>query len=168
VAQSDDPGSAVVLANMSWSSFIDHQLDSAVVMSRRALQNDSANLPAIGLGARVLLANHQPKEARELTERAPGFPTTLYVIARAGDPTTARRRLSELGAATPPLSDLWTKRAYAYLGLGDTESALYALEQATEHREIWHAGNGVPDPAFDPVRKSPRFRVLLRRLRLAP
>jgi Tfp pilus assembly protein PilF len=168
LAQSDDQGSAVVLAVMSWSYFLNHQIDSAVAVTGRALQNDPLNFPALGLGARVRLSNNQPNEARAYVDRAPGFPSSIYVIAKAGDTATARQRLRALDAMTPQPADAETKRAYAYLGLGDATRALDALERATDRKEIWHAASGIPDPAFDTIRDSSRFKVLVRRVGLTP
>jgi len=60
-----------------------------------------------------------------------------------------------------------TQRAFTYLGLGDTASALSALERATDAREIWPLTGPIPGASYDPIRRSARFRELLKRVGLA-
>ena len=167
LAYAEDPASAVILAIMASAYLTNGQLDSAVTVNRRALQNDSTNFVALGNGAMINLMNNQLDKARDLAERAPGFPSNLYVIAKAGDSATVRRGLRELDAMAPQPSDAETKRAFGYLGLGDTARALAALERATARHEIWHAGNGPLHPAYDSIRESPRFQAILHRIGFA-
>lgn len=54
-----------------------------------------------------------------------------------------------------------TQRAFTYLGLGDTASALSALERAAAAHELWIITSDLGDPAYDPIRGSARFRKLL-------
>jgi len=122
------------MSHISYGFLLAHQLDSAVFESRRALADDSLNRTALNLGAMVRLAANLPKEARELADRAgPGFYPRDYVIAKSGDPAAARKNLQELEAKTPQPWMTHTRRALGYLGLGDTTSALSALERATAH-----------------------------------
>jgi tetratricopeptide (TPR) repeat protein len=167
-AREEDPASALVLSWMSYGYFLEGQMDSALVESRRALQDDSANLTSVSLGAQVRLGNGLPHEARALIDRAPADPAKLYVIAKSGAPTMARQRLQELDATTPQPWLAETKRGYAYLGLGDTAKALSALERATDGKEIWPSFHGVTDPIYASIRGSARFQALLRRVGLAP
>jgi hypothetical protein len=78
----------------------------------------------------------------------------------------ARQRLQELDATTPQPWLAETKRAYTYLGLGDTAKALSALERATDGKEIWPSFHGVSDPIYASIRRSARFQALLRRVGL--
>jgi Flp pilus assembly protein TadD len=168
-ARAEDPASAVVLSHISYVYYLDGQMDSALVESRRALENDSANMTSTGLGALVRLGLNLPEEARKLIDRAPrAFSANTYVIAKSGDITEARRRLQEMDAQTPQPWMAETKRAYAYLGLGDTARALSALERATDGKEIWPFHFGWTDPIYASIRGSARFQTLLRRVGLAP
>jgi TolB-like protein/Flp pilus assembly protein TadD len=56
--------------------------------------------------------------------------------------------------------------ALIYLGLGEKDSAFEWLEKAYDDRSTWLFWINV-DPRLDPVRNDPRFRNLLRRMRLA-
>jgi hypothetical protein len=88
-----------------------------------------------------------------------------YYLAMSGDTAAARELLRRLDAR-PPAWDDQTKRAFTYLGLGDTTNALSALERATDARELWANYPSVTDRMFDPIRKSARFRRLLERVGL--
>jgi len=88
------------------------------------------------------------------------------VLAKTGDVERARqtlRRREEGPHAWGTESEL----AFAYLGLGDTASALSALERATDARELWPHHYDVADPRYDAVRGSARFRKLVERVGLA-
>jgi tetratricopeptide (TPR) repeat protein len=166
-ARVEDPTSAVVLSQLSYAYYLDHQLDSALVESERALETDSANRTSVVLGAFARLAKNLPDEARKLIARAPKTtPFIAYVIAKSGDTETARRRLREQDAESPQPGLGETRRAYTYLGLGDTAQALSALGRAVEAGEIWGVLISYLDPIHDPIRQSTRFKALLRRVRL--
>jgi hypothetical protein len=112
---------------------------------------------------------NRPDEARKLIDRAPETsPFISYVIAKSGDTATARRRLREQDAESPQPGLAETRRAYTYLGLGDTANALSALERAVAAGEIWGVLESHLDPMNDPIRQSPRFQELLRKIKLRP
>ena len=168
-ARAEDPTSAAVLSHLSYVYYLDHQLDSALAESERALETDSLNRTSLVLGAFVRLAMNRPDEARKLIERAPETsPFIAYVIAKSGDTVTARRRLREQDAESPQPGLGEKRRAYTYLGLGDTAKALSALERAVEAGEIWGVLESYVDPINDPIRQSARFKALLQRVRLVP
>ena len=170
-AKVQDPASAVVLSQTAYAYYLDGQLDSALVEARRALDNDSTNLTAVGLGALVLLASGRPEEAARLVGGIRSwstFSSTGYVLARSGNAAEAIRRLKEEDAVVPQPWMAESKRAMTYLGLGDTAAALTALERATVAGEIWPSTNPVIDPIWAPVRESPRFRNIVRQIGLAP
>jgi len=92
---------------------------------------------------------------------------SAYIVAMAGDTAEARRMLREQDAQVPQPWMAETRRAHSHLGLGDTAAALAAFERATEAGEIWTSLWTVADRTYDPIRESPRFRALLRRVGLA-
>jgi tetratricopeptide (TPR) repeat protein len=55
--------------------------------------------------------------------------------------------------------------ALAWLGVGDRERALGELERLCDQRSPWMRALNV-EPAWDPIRESPRFQALLRRVNL--
>jgi TolB-like protein/Tfp pilus assembly protein PilF len=167
-ARALDPSSALVLSHVSYRYYINHQMDSALVESRRALDNDSTNMSSLGLGAIVRLGNNLPDEARRLALASPKFGSTEYVVAKSGDTATARRLLRDLDLMTPQPWASEARRALAYLGLGDTSAALSALERATDRKQSWAAGFSAYEPLYDSIRESARFKVLLRRVGLEP
>ena len=169
-ARAVDPASAVLLSQASYAYYLNGQMDSAMAESRRALETDPENLTAIGLGALVLLGNGFSDSARRLMERVragSSFPFRAWVMAKTGDTAGVRRVLRELGAGSPQPWMAETRRASAYLGLGDTANALAALERATDRGEIWSSVQYVTDPMYAPLSASPRYRSLLRRVGLA-
>jgi TolB-like protein len=167
VARAEDPASALVFSWLSYGHYLDGQMDSALVDSRRAMENDSTNFTAVSLGALVRLANNLPEEARNFADRVSGS-SGGYVIAKSGDPEAVRRQLKQLDAMTPQPLMAETERTFAYLGLGDTANALSALQRATDRKEFWPLSIPPTDPAYASIRGSARFRALLRRVGLAP
>jgi TolB-like protein/tRNA A-37 threonylcarbamoyl transferase component Bud32/Flp pilus assembly protein TadD len=170
MAKVGDPASAVVLSITAYAYYLDGQMDSALAEGRRALENDSTNLTAVGLGANILLANGRQEEAVRLLSRfrnLSNFPALGYVLARSGNAAEAIRRLREEAAVVPQPWMAESKRALTYLGLGDTAAALSALERATAAGEIWTSNILVSDPIWAPIRESPRYRNILRQIGLA-
>ena len=166
-ARAEDPASAPIMSLLSYVYYLDHQLDSALVESERALQADPANRTSVALGALLRLAMNLPDTARKLIDRAsPTTPFVGYVIAKTGDTTAARQLLRAQDAEVPQRGFAETRRSYTYLGLGDTAQALAALERATDAREVWASTLSVYDPLYDSIRESARFKRLLRRVRL--
>jgi serine/threonine-protein kinase len=168
-ARVEDPSSAVVLSQLSYVFFLNHQLDSALRESQRALDNDPTSRTSLGLGAMIRVAVDSMAAARTLIDRAPNTsPVIGWVLVKTGDTSAARRRLDALDAQRPQPWNAETVRAYTYLGLGDTTRALAALERATDAGETWPAVESYLDPMYDPIRGSKRFQQLLRRVGLSP
>jgi Tfp pilus assembly protein PilF len=171
MAKVEDPASAVVLSITAYAYYLDGQMDSALVEARRALENDSTNLTAVGLGANIHLANGRPREAAQLVSRiqsgSSNFTALGYVLARSGNAAEAIRRQQEQDAIEPQRWMAESGRALTYLGLGDTATALSALERGTAAGEIWTSTILAIDPIWGPIRDSHRFRDLVGRIGLA-
>ena len=168
VARAQDPESALVLSWISYAFALDGKLDSAMIESSHALEKDPANLTTLTLGALVRLWTGRRSEARELGMRLSGrMSNSTYIIAMAGDTAEARRMLRQEDAQVPQPWMAETRRAHSRLGLGDTAGSLAAFERATDAGEIWTSLWTVADRTYDPIRESPRFRALLRRVGLA-
>ena len=82
-----------------------------------------------------------------------------YVLAKTGDLEAAREELRKLDAQPRPGQD--GRRAEIYLGLGDTASALSALERATDAKDLWPLSLGPGAQSYDAIRRSARFRAML-------
>ncbi len=166
-ARMEDPASALVLSWVAAGWFALGRIDSAMAESRRALETDSSNYSTVFIGSLIRLAANRPAEARRLIDRAPrAYLVNEYVIARSGDTATARQRLRELDALSPAPWLSESRRALAYLGLGDTARALTALERASADREIWMLMTGEWVPMFDVIRGSERYQALMQRIGL--
>ena len=92
-------------------------------------------------------------------------PRALLVWAHgvAGDEPVAREQFDRLtadaGVEEIPLDRLWL----AYLGIGDTQRAIEALETAADRRLVGVTELG-QSPDADPLRSHPRFVALMDRI----
>jgi TolB-like protein/Flp pilus assembly protein TadD len=159
--------------SVSWILFQAHRYEDAIREARSALalQPDNAtDMLALGF---ALDANHQPGEAVVVLQKAfalsKGSPAVAGVLIRAY--ALAGRRSDALKL----LADLKQRQSAgyvpsgafvnAYLGLGETEQAFAALEQAVQEKSnILQFVK--THPYFDPIRSDPRFRDLVRRVGL--
>jgi hypothetical protein len=142
------------------------QIDSALIVSRRAWETDSTNITTLLSGTWANLAANHLQEAHALAIRLPE-PTEGrgYHLAKSGDIEGARQVLRRLDSKTHEWGDE-TQRALTYLGLGDTASGLSALKRATDAGEIWALQVPVLLAPFDSVRGSATFHALLKRVGL--
>ena len=172
LARACDPLSPVVLTCSGTIHLCAGQYADALADLRHALELQEDYVPAhyqIGL---ALLETGAYEQACEAFTRAyrlrPGHPTVVAGLAvgraRSGDVAGARaleHRVQELAAAqASPLS-----LAELYVGLGDHDRALEALEQAYQVRQAELIGIAA-DPLLRPLRHRREFRVLLRRIGL--
>ncbi len=173
-AKALDPYSAV---NAGWvvnTLRYTGQLDAALIEARRSIELDSANPVALTNAANALLDAGRPDSARQLVARInPSLPfiwpgIVANILAEAGEPAMATRLVREIESMRPRPWGAGTTLAFAFLGLGDSSRALAALERALDAREMWPTNLSLLEPMYDPVRQSPRFAALLRRVGLDP
>ena len=165
-----EPFSPVVAAWKVSSLSLLGRHDEALAESRRVMEVDSMSPPLIQLSTLAYLAANRNADARLVATRGPlkGPPfggNLALAIGRSGDRTTALRMAHEFEAQMPRWFSASTA-ALAYLGVGDTARALDDFEKATVGREIWPSFAPLCDYAFDPIRGSKRFSVLIRRVGL--
>jgi len=91
---------------------------------------------------------------------------TAYNLERAGDKLRAARIRSSLDALPDTIWGVHSARAQAYVATDDTAKALTEMEAAVAGHEILPHGVPLVDRMFDPVRQSPRFAEIVRKLGL--
>jgi tetratricopeptide (TPR) repeat protein len=169
-ARADDPASSLVLGWVAYTFFVAKKLDSARVISERALQSNSLNLSSVAQAARMHLAFGDTTEARQLAALVPpNFPVGSYVRTATG--ISGPREVALAQSSSESTNRPWmlnTIRAYTLLGEHDTTAAVDAFEAATAAKEIWTSLLPVTDPLFDAVRGDRRFQTILKRVGLSP
>jgi TolB-like protein/Tfp pilus assembly protein PilF len=167
-----DP-TVVTGGSVSWILFQAHRYDEAIREARSALAvqpDNAADMLSLGF---ALNANHQADEAVVVLQRAlslsKGSPAVEGVLIRAY--ALAGRRSDALML----LADLKQRKSTgyipsaafvnAYLGLGENEQAIAALQKAVQEKSnILQFVK--THPYFDPIRSDPRFRDLVNRVGL--
>jgi serine/threonine-protein kinase len=93
-----------------------------------------------------------------------------HALARSGDAAGARAIVEKLRMRRPDGRQSYVALAIAYLGLGENENALTAMEEAVEAHDITlvTSASVVPDPIYNPLRSDPRFREIIRKMNLDP
>jgi serine/threonine-protein kinase len=158
---------------MGWTYFYARRYEQAIHHLTRAIEmNPTAEESYRVLGLARALSGDLPtaervlREARGLPGAGPYSLSSLgWVLAKAGKTGEARALLAELVA----LKERGYVSAVAFatlcLGLGEHEDALDWMERAYDERRGWLAYLAI-HPLLDPVREEPRFRALVKRLRL--
>lgn len=106
------------------------------------------------------------KKGIELSGRgANGIASLSHAYGLAGEDTEAKRILVELKERSKSKYVSSYQFAVIYLGLGQNERAIAALEDAYRERSTL-LGYLKMDPRFDPLRSDARFQDLLSRVHL--
>jgi TolB-like protein/Flp pilus assembly protein TadD len=170
LAQQLDPVSAIISNVVTIRLIQSREYQAALEQARRTLELD----PGLAIGhlnaALIHLSLNQASEAIAELEpfagRAARYDEKLgYMYAVTGRRGDAERILAGLNERSHHEYVTAYSRAFIYLGLGDKEQALTWLEQAYEERD-WGLRDIKVDPFLDPLRSEPRFKNLLRRLKL--
>jgi hypothetical protein len=90
---------------------------------------------------------------------------TAYCHAVAGDRARARELLAELEVMEEMAYVSPVSRAMIYVGLGENESAIDALESGLRERAFLTPWLAI-DKTWDPLRSQPRFAQLIDRIGL--
>jgi tetratricopeptide (TPR) repeat protein len=167
-----DPLNLMANAEIGWGAYFGGNLDEAVRSCRRTLEMDPNYVFAISCLQMSLAMKKNPEAivlAKKLLELTSGDSYFLgqlgWVHGLLGNRQEAERILQQLKAM--PTSQPASPGAflYVYLGLSDRDHTMEWLER--EYEERW---SDVPwiktGPEFDWLRDDPRFKALLKKMRL--
>jgi len=165
-----DPLSPQVLVDATTAPMFQRDFAAAKALARRAAELDPTYFFPVMAEAWSDLEAGKFREAippmkKAATMGAPPFVTAFlaYTYGAAGDRDNALAELESLrkmsrGGEVQPFN-----LALVYLGLGDNSRALDYLERALAADSQMMAWLG-RDTMFDPLRREPRFRALLKKL----
>ena len=170
-AENLDPLSLIISADMADALCVAHRYEEAVQKSKKTLEMD----PNFAVGHYELGQALEQKNlhdeaiaefqrAIELSGHSGAFDSYLgYAYARSGRKIEAIKILDDLRARHDQNPSADADIALIYVGLGDWDQAMIALNKAYEAR---FKASILLRPAFDPLRTDARFEDLLRRIGL--
>jgi TolB-like protein/Tfp pilus assembly protein PilF len=169
-----DPLAPIHAAALGYVYMVARRYDESLASVRRGLEI----APTLGIHHRLaafayLFAGDRSRalaHARQMVEYDPELLLRrgqfVYVAARAG-----RRDLADAAFAELARTRQWQNNGafvFAYLGRGDRDRALQALEQAVDDHDQFISSYGLlNDPTWDELRADPRFQRVLERVGLA-
>ena len=167
-----DPLSALRRISLGWMLSADHRLEEAERELQLATELDPALVDGRTHLARIRFFQGKREQGIaelervvELSERRTvelGYLGYAYGIAgRRADAEKLLQELESRGTSTSTP----TAMAFVYVGLGDYDRAFDALELARRAGDMWLTENNM-DLIFDPLRRDPRWKKLLSRMRI--
>jgi Flp pilus assembly protein TadD len=168
-AESLDPLSLIISADMADALCVARLYDEAVQKSKKILEMD----PNFAVGhyelGQALEQKHMHDEAIvefqraiELSGHSGAFDSNLgYAYAVSGRKEDAIKIVNDLEARHDQNPSADADIALIYVGLGDQDQAMISLNKACEAR---FKASILLRPAFDPLRSDARFQDLLRRI----
>jgi eukaryotic-like serine/threonine-protein kinase len=169
-----DPLSLIIQSNAGLIAYFARQYDDALQQLQKVHELDPKfPVPYWGMGlcyeqqTKYPEAIAQFEKGIELSGRgANGIASLAHAYGLAGHEAPARRILAELEDRSRKTYVSSYQFAVIYLGLGQNQRAMDALENAYRERSTL-LGYVKMDPRFDPLRSDPRFQSLLSRIHLA-
>jgi TolB-like protein/DNA-binding winged helix-turn-helix (wHTH) protein/Flp pilus assembly protein TadD len=170
-AESLDPLSLIISADLAEALCIAHLYDQSVQQSKRTLDMDPNFAVAHYQLGQALAQKHLHNEAIaelqraiELSGHSGAFDSNLaYVYAASGRKVEAKNIIKDLEARPDKNPSIDANIALVYVGLGDHDQAMIWLNKAYEAR---FNPSILLRPGFDPLRSDARFVDLRRRLGL--
>jgi len=170
-----DPLSAQYLHDLGWVMQLARQYDAAIEQFQKALQTESGMTNAHrGLGESYAYKGMHEKSIEAMgnsVKTADGSPFALaslgWAYGVAGKREEALKILATLKqkAKLEPVAP--SDFARVYLGLGDKDQTLFWLEKTYEERSgVWILVWANQFPFFDGLRAEPKFKELLKKVRL--
>jgi TolB-like protein/DNA-binding winged helix-turn-helix (wHTH) protein/Tfp pilus assembly protein PilF len=171
-AESLDPLSLIIGADLAEELLIAHRYDEAIRQSRKTMAMDPFFAVAHYELGQAFVQKHMYSEAIaelqkaiELSAGSTTFTSNLaYAYAVSGMRNEAVKILNDLKNQSHHTVSNAPEIALVYLGLEDKDQAMAWLEKA--YAERFNPGV-LLRPAFDPLRADPRFQDLLRRIGLS-
>lgn len=172
-AQELDSGSVSVRRSLGYVYFYARRFDQAKYHLQRAIEmNPTAEESYRVLGLILSYAGEHGeaervlREAMELPDVATYTRVTLgLALARGGDPQHARETLAFLEEKTTHDYVSPVEFATLYIAVGENQRALDWMDKAYQERRGWMAYINV-HPIVDTLKEDPRFKVLLRKMKL--
>ena len=170
-AESLDPLSLIINADLAELLVIAHSYDEAMRQSRKTIEMDPNFAMAHNQLGQAYLQQHMYQQAVVELQRAvqlsAGSPTCIANLARAyalsGQRSAAVKLLSDLKASSTPGYSHASEIAAIYVSLGDTNEAMNWLQKG--YAERFNPGVLIR-PGFDPLRSDQRFQNLVHRVGL--
>ena len=171
-AESLDPLSLIIGADLAEELLIAHRYDEAIRQSRKTMAMDPFFAVAHYELGQAFVQKHMYSEAIaelqkaiELSAGSTTYTSNLaYAYAVSGMRNEAVKILNDLKNQSHHAFSNAPEIALVYLGLEDRNQAMAWLEKA--YAERFNPGV-LLRPAFDPLRADPRFQDLLRRIGLS-
>jgi TolB-like protein/Tfp pilus assembly protein PilF/tRNA A-37 threonylcarbamoyl transferase component Bud32 len=169
-ARAADPYDAVASGWLGHLLSLASQHTRALAELDRALEIDSV-APVLFMAAQANMAAGDTGKANALLQRLwervpPWRGSAAVLMARLGDRAGAISVAQQIEANPGEWSLGTTTAGIIYSALGDTAKALSALERATDAGDIWPTAYALSEREFDPLRRSPRFAAIVRRVGL--
>ncbi len=172
-AQELDPLSLIINTSLGWQLYVARHNDQAAEQLRKVLDIDAKFAPARRMLEEVYAEMGKQKEAvaeREKILSLSGSPELAASIeedfSRAGYKGVLQSWLDGLTEISKHGYISSYSIAQAYMRMGEQEKTFGWLEKAYEEHDSGLVSLAV-EPMFDTVRSDPRFRDILRRMKLA-
>jgi TolB-like protein/DNA-binding winged helix-turn-helix (wHTH) protein/Flp pilus assembly protein TadD len=168
-AESLDPLSLIINADLAELLVIAHSYDESMKQSRKTIEMDPNFAMAHNQLGQAYLQKHlydqavpELQKAVQLSAGSPGCTSNLArAYALSGQRDAAVKLLDDLKTSSTPGYSHASEIAAIYVSLGDTNEAMNWLEKG--YAERFNPGVLIR-PGFDPLRTDPRFQDLVRRV----